>query len=48
MSKSERGKTPKKWTNIYLITALSRAEVVDSIKICGAVNRIKFEGFILR
>ena len=35
-------------TNISLISALSRAEVVASINIYGAVNRITFEAFILR
>jgi transposase len=35
-------------TNISLISALSRAEVVASRNIYGAVNGITFEAFILR
>jgi hypothetical protein len=44
-----RGEKPlKRGTKIFLISALSSAEVVDSKNIYGAVNGITFEGFILR
>ncbi len=47
--KRARGKKPlKRGTNISLISALSRTEVVASRNIYGAVNGITFEAFILR
>ena len=44
-----RGEKPLKMgVNISLISALSRAEVVASRNIYGAVNKITFEAFILK